>query len=61
MYVINCAKGKWKKSKNMDLWKKYDYESRGKVIEWIWVKEHSKDYYNEIVDSLAKKEVKKIK
>lgn len=61
MYVINCAKGKWKKTKNIDLWEKYDYESRSKDIEWIWVKGHSKDYYNEIVDSLAKKEVRKIK
>jgi len=58
MYVINCAKGKWKRKKNIDLWEKYNIESKNKDIEWIWVKGHSNDYYNEIVDTLAKKEVK---
>ena len=24
MYVINCAKGKWARKKNKDLWKEYD-------------------------------------
>tara|TARA_B110000908_G_C10193256_1_gene421600 strand:- start:107 stop:529 length:423 start_codon:yes stop_codon:yes gene_type:complete len=58
MYVINCAKGKWARKKNVDLWKKYDIVSKNKKIEWVWVKGHSGDEYNEIVDKLAKKEAK---
>lgn len=57
-YVINCAKGKWKRKKNTDLWEKYEKISKGKRIEWIWVKGHSGDKYNEIVDYLAKQESK---
>lgn len=58
-YVINCATGKWKRNKNLDLWKKYDKVSLDIKIEWIWVKGHSGDKYNELVDYLAKKEVKR--
>jgi ribonuclease HI len=57
-YVIKCAKGEYKRKKNMDLWKEYDIASTGKKIEWTWVKGHSNDKYNEIVDVLAKKEAK---
>lgn len=58
-YVIKCAEGKWARKKNTDLWKKYEKISKGSSIEWRWVKGHSGDKYNEIVDLLAKKEVKK--
>ena len=58
-YVINCAKGKWKRKKNIDLWEEYDKASKDVIIEWIWVKGHSGDKYNEMVDQLAKQEVKK--
>lgn len=57
-YVINCAKGKWQRKKNIDLWVKYEKLSKGKKIEWVWVKGHSGDKYNEIVDYLAKQEAK---
>ena len=57
MYVINCAQGKWQRKKNVDLWQEYSSASKDKNISWIWVKGHSNDYYNEIVDALAKKEV----
>lgn len=56
-YVINCAKGKWKRAKNVELWKEYDKVSAGKDICWYWVKGHNGDYYNEIVDKLAKCEI----
>lgn len=58
MYVINCAKGKWKRKKNIDIWKKYENASKGKNIDWVWVKGHSNNKYNEIVDELAKHEAK---
>ena len=56
MYVINCANGKWKRSKNIDLWNKYNKISKNKKITYIWVKGHSGNKYNEIVDKLARKE-----
>lgn len=58
MYVINCATGKWKRTKNIDLWKEYDIVSENKNIKFIWVKGHNGNIYNEIVDKLAKKETK---
>lgn len=59
-YVINCASGNWARKKNLDLWSEYDEASKNIEIEWIWVKGHSGNNYNEIVDRLAKQEVKKI-
>lgn len=54
MYVINCAQGKWQRKKNQDLWKEYDRYANGKNIKFKWVKGHSGDKYNELVDRLAK-------
>lgn len=53
-YVINCAEGKWQRKKNQELWKKYDSHATGKDIVFKWVKAHNGDYYNELVDKLAK-------
>jgi ribonuclease HI len=55
LYVINCAQGKWKRKKNIELWKTYDSVSKNKNISFRWVKSHNGDKYNDIVDSLAKK------
>lgn len=55
LYVIKCAQGEWKKSKNLELWKIYDKYSKDKDILYTWVKGHNGDKYNEIVDKLAKK------
>lgn len=53
-YVINCAQGNWQRKKNIELWKKYDKYSKGKDIIFKWIKGHSGDRYNELVDKLAK-------
>lgn len=58
-YVINCALGKWKKNKNIELWKQYIVLSKNKKIKWTWVKGHTGDHYNEIVDKLARSEIRK--
>jgi ribonuclease HI len=50
---MNCAKGDWKRKANLDLWEVYDSVSKGKEIEWEWVKAHNNDQYNEQVDKLA--------
>jgi ribonuclease HI len=57
LYVINCAQGKWQRKKNKELWKKYDIYAAGKDIIFKWVKAHNGDYYNELVDILAKQGV----
>jgi ribonuclease HI len=54
-YVINCAKGEWQRKKNKEVWERYDKYAKGKDITFTWVKGHSGDKYNEIVDKLANK------
>jgi len=51
--VINCATNKWKRKSNLDLWKEYDKASYNKNIEFVWVKGHSGNEYNELVDKMA--------
>jgi ribonuclease HI len=53
-YVINCAKGEFKRKKNVDLWKIYDEVSKDVEVVFEKVKAHSGDTYNELVDKLAK-------
>ena len=51
----NNWKTKDKKNvKNVDLWKKLKELSKSNQIEWYWVKGHSNDPMNELVDKLAK-------
>jgi len=57
LYVINCATCKWKKKKNLDLWNEFDRVSVNKDIIWTWVKGHNGDYYNELVDRMARDEI----
>ena len=64
MWVINCATGVWKRSKNLDLWEMFDKicDERGVVVKFQWVKAHvSGEENNNYVDILAKKEAKIIK
>ena len=56
--VINCATGKWNRKANLDLWKEFDQHSKNKKINFNWVKGHSGNKYNEMVDKLALKEAR---
>ena len=59
-WKINNWKTASKKNvKNKDLWKKLDSLSNFHDIEWKWVKAHSNNYYNNLVDELAKNKAKK--
>jgi len=51
------AKGDWKANKKITIAYKncYDIFSKLLNIEFVWVKSHSGDYYNELADKLAKK------
>ena len=52
----NSWKTKDKKNvKNVDLWKKLKELSKSNKIEWYWIKGHSNDPMNILVDKLAKK------
>lgn len=58
LLTLNCAKKLWKRKANMDLWVAYDAAIKGKILNWHWVKGHSGDEFNELVDSYARKEAK---
>jgi ribonuclease HI len=61
LYVINCATGLWKKTKNLDLWEKYEKALNNRKLIWKKVKGHSGDKYNDIADELATNQAKIIK
>ena len=58
-WKINNGKTASKKNvKNKDLWKKLDNLSSFHDVEWKWVKAHANNYYNNLVDELAKNKAK---
>jgi len=56
-WVINCAQKLWKRNKNLDLWEQYDTVAEHHDIQFIWVKGHSGNVYNERCDKMAFAEV----
>ena len=44
--------------KNKDLWLELDILVSKKEIEWKWIKGHSNDHYNSIVDEAARKAIR---
>jgi len=55
LLTINCAQKLWRRKANKDLWLEYDKNSKGKDIVFVKVKAHSNNYYNDLVDKMAKK------
>ncbi len=55
--VINCSQKLWKRNKNLELWNQYDDICKNLIIKWTWVKAHTENRYNELVDRLAKNAV----
>ncbi len=58
-WIFSWKKNNWKTAnrkpiKNIDLWQELDKEVIRHKIEWIWVKGHSGNHYNELVDKLAR-------
>lgn len=58
-WIFNWKKNGWKGSnkkpvKNVDLWQDLDKGISQHKAEWIWVKGHSGDFYNEVADDLAR-------
>jgi ribonuclease HI len=60
VWINNWEKNNWKTAdkknvKNIDLWKKLKELTKTQQIEWHWVKGHSDNPLNDLVDKLAKK------
>ncbi len=65
-WLPQWVKKGWKNSskktvENKDLWEKIDELTKKHVIDWVWVKGHSGHKENELCDSIAKKEIERIK
>jgi ribonuclease HI len=59
-WIANWKKNNWRTAdrkpvKNSDLWQELDVEVSKHKIEWVWVKGHAGNHFNEIVDELARK------
>jgi ribonuclease HI len=59
VWINSWEKNNWKTAdkknvKNVDLWKKLKEFVKANSIEWFWVKGHSGDPMNDLVDKLAK-------
>lgn len=59
-WILGWKKNSWRTAdrkavKNMDLWQELDEEAQKHKIDWKWVKGHSGNHFNEIVDELARK------
>ena len=64
-WIFSWKKTQWRNSnrklvKNSDLWQNLDNEVQKHKIKWIWVKGHSGNFYNELVDNLARKQAESI-
>jgi ribonuclease HI len=64
-WILNWKKNGWRTAdkkpiKNLDLWQELDAEVEKHVIDWKWVKGHSGDHFNEMVDQLAREAAEKI-
>ena len=60
VWINNWEKNNWKTAdkknvKNVDLWKKLKELIQSNQVEWNWIKSHSEDLMNDLVDELAKK------
>ncbi|HCU58590.1 MAG TPA: ribonuclease HI [Alphaproteobacteria bacterium] len=66
-WLENWKKNGWKTSnkkgevKNVDLWQALDELVKVHEIRWVWVKGHAGHIENERVDTLARREVEKLK
>ncbi len=59
-WMFAWKKSNWKNGtiKNIDLWQKLSSLTMKYKVKWEWVKGHSGNKYNEMVDSLARAQIK---
>jgi ribonuclease HI len=58
-WVAGWQKNNWLNSKKelrplQEMWKELLSEKQGKIIDWVWVRAHASDNFNNYVDRLAK-------
>ncbi len=63
-WIFGWKKNGWKTAakkpvKNVDLWQELDLEVAKHKVEWIWVRGHDGNHYNEIADELARSAAEK--
>lgn len=64
-WINSWKKNNWRTAnrkpvKNADLWQDLDVEVAKHKIHWVWVKGHSGNHYNELVDELARKAAQEV-
>lgn len=57
--IIQTITKNWKRNKNTDLWAEMDKLRAWLNIDWIWVKGHANNVYNNKVDKLAQREAER--
>ena len=59
-WIFAWKKSNWKNGtvKNIDLWQKLSNITVRHNVKWEWVRGHSGDRYNEMVDYLAREQIK---
>ncbi|MFQ3621605.1 MAG: ribonuclease HI [Spirochaetales bacterium] len=65
-WIYSWVKNGWRTSnrkpvKNRELWEQLWHLIQLYQIQWVWIKGHAGDPYNEYCDSLVQQEIKKIK
>jgi len=65
-WIFSWKKNGWKTAnkkpiKNIEFWQDLDEEAARHRIEWVWVKGHSGNRFNEVADQLARDAVEKFR
>jgi len=65
-WIFGWKKNGWKTAdkkpiKNIEFWQDLDVEVARHKIEWVWVKGHSGNRFNEVADQLARDAVEKFR
>ena len=65
-WIFNWKKNGWRTAdkkplKNLELWQELDLEVAKHKIKWVWVKGHSGNHFNELVDELARAAAEKMR
>lgn len=59
--LIQTLNQGWKRKANTDLWAEIDKHRAWLSIQWVWVKAHASNKYNNLVDKIALSEAQKAK
>jgi cyclic pyranopterin phosphate synthase len=55
-YLVNTMTKGWRRMANNDLWRMLDNLTANRTVQWLWVRGHSGDAYNEEANTLANRE-----